>query len=87
MNNNNFTDFYNNFDTFNELMKFNQGKSIKIYTNIDNNKVFEGIVEQAGHDYIIISNPESEKWDLIFIKNINYINFLEKINKNNTFYS
>ena len=82
MNNTSFTPYFN---SFNLLISQNYGKNVKICTSIDNNKVFEGIIEQAGDDYIIISNPENNNWYLIFTKNINYIIFLEKIN-NNSFY-
>lgn len=82
MNNTNFTLYYNDFKN---LINQNYGKNVKIHTSIDN-KVFEGLIEQVGDNYIIISNPESSNWYLIFIKNINYIKFLEKINTSNHIY-
>jgi len=86
MNNTNFTD-YLNYNFLNNLLRQNYGKNVKIYTSIEDNKEFEGIIELVGDNYIVISNPDNEKWCLIFLTKINYIKFLEKMNINTNFYS
>ncbi len=43
-------------------------------------KVFTGIIEQAGKDHIIISNPQDGKWYLLLLIYLNYVEFEERIN-------
>ena len=68
-----------------DILKNNKGKKINISTIIPNSKeemqkTFNGILEQTGKDYLIISNPEDGKYYLIPIIYLNYIKFDEKIN-------
>ncbi len=64
---------------FNEenIFNFKKGQIIKIYIS---NNTLEGTIEDLANDYIIINNPTTNKWNLVPIKNINYIEFeaLEK---------
>jgi len=72
------------------LLKINQGKKVKIYMTFPNSeelKEFSGIIEQSGHDYIILSEPSTGKWKLLPIIFLNYITFDENINYEREFYS
>ena len=42
-------------------------------------KVFEGIIEQTGKDYILLSDPKTGNWNLLPINYINYVEFEENI--------
>ena len=66
------------------ILRLNKGKKAKIYvtvpgTNEYQNKLFEGIIEQAGRDHIIVSNPSGE-WYLIFMIYVDFVTFDEPIN-------
>ena len=68
-----------------DILKLNKGKLIKIYcsyphTETIKDKTFEGIIEIAGPDFLIISNRSTGQWSIILINNINYITCDEKIN-------
>jgi len=67
------------------VLKLNKGKKAKYYLTIPSSKegedkVFEGILEQAGSDHIIVSNPNNGEWYLIPIIYLNYVTFEENIN-------
>ena len=63
-------------------IKRNIGKKAKIHTTFPNNKeqLFEGIIENSGKDHIIISNPNTGKWNVIPFLYLNYISFEEPVN-------
>lgn len=67
-----------------DILKNNKQKKVIVYTitNSKENqeKIFNGIIEQVGKDYIIISNPEDGKHYLIPLIYLNYIKFDESIN-------
>ena len=72
------------------ILKFNKGKKIKIYTSFPNKedmKEFKGILENSGKDYITISDPQTGNWNLIPIIFMNYITFDENINYSTDFFS
>ena len=67
------------------ILRLNRGKYGKFYVSFpDSNewkdKVFTGIVEQAGRDHLIISDPSTGKWYMILMIYLNYVEFEEKIN-------
>lgn len=67
------------------ILRLNKGKKIKAYVSFPDstewrNKVFSGIIEEAGRDHLIISNPSTGEWDLILMIYLNYVTFDEKIN-------
>lgn len=71
------------------ILRLNKGKKAKLYVTIPGseeyqNKVFEGIIEQAGRDHIIVSNPNGE-WYLILMIYLNFVIFDEPINFINDF--
>ena len=67
------------------ILRLNKGKRVNAYVSFSDssewqNKIFSGIIEEAGRDHLIISNPETGKWYLIKIIYLDYIEFMEKIN-------
>ncbi len=67
------------------ILRLNRGKKAKAYVSYPDSvewrdKVYEGLIEQAGRDHLIMSNPDTGKWYLIRIIYLNYVEFDEKIN-------
>ena len=67
------------------ILRLNKGKMVKAYVSFPDstewrNKIFEGRIEQAGRDHLIISNPKNGEWYLILMIYLNYVTFDEKIN-------
>ncbi len=63
---------------------------MKVYTTIPGSKewqdkMFEGIIEETGKDYIILSNPAAGEWHIIPMMFFDYITFVEPINANNAY--
>ena len=66
------------------ILRANKGKTIKAYVSFPDasdwkNKIFEGRIEQAGRDHLIISNPNTGEWDLILMIYLDYVTFDEPI--------
>ena len=66
------------------ILRLNKGKKAKFHVTIPGSnewqdKIFEGIIEQAGRDHIIISNPNGD-WYLILMIYLDYVTFEEPIN-------
>jgi spore germination protein Q len=69
------------------ILRMNLGKVATIYMTFENNcewnaKIFKGVVEAAGRDHIIISDPTSGKRYLLLTVNLDYITFNEPLNYN-----
>ena len=69
------------------VLRLNKGKKIKAYFSFpDSNewkdKVFEGVIEEAGKDHLVISNPTTGKWDLILLMYLKFVEFDEPVNVN-----
>lgn len=63
----------------------NLGKVATLYMTYENNsewnaKIFKGVLEAAGRDHIIISDPATGKRYLLLTLNLDYITFDEQIN-------
>lgn len=69
---------------FINLLKSNKGKKVTIYMSFPlsdiKEKSFSGILEETENDYIILSNPTTGKWNMLFMLFMSYIEFDEKIN-------
>ena len=78
-NKNEIRDFNDNY--LENILKNNKSKKIKVYCSFPNNdnKLFEGILEDLGNDYLIISEPSTGKWNIIMTNYLNYIEFEEHI--------
>lgn len=67
------------------ILRLNKGKSVRAYVSYpDSNewrdKIYEGIIEEAGRDHLILSSPSNGKWYLIRMIYLDYVEFDEKIN-------
>ena len=69
------------------ILRLNKGKRVNAYVSYPDssewqNKVYSGIIEQAGRDHLIISDPTNGHWYLIRIIYLDYVEFMESINYN-----
>ncbi|TPG71251.1 spore coat protein GerQ [Brevibacillus laterosporus] len=67
------------------ILRFNRGKVATFYMTYENNsqwnaKIFRGVIETAGRDHIIISDPETGMRYLLLMLNLDYVTFDEEIN-------
>jgi spore germination protein Q len=67
------------------ILRMNLGKVATLYMTYENNsewnaKIFKGVLEAAGRDHIIISDPLTGKRYLLLTLNLDYITFDEPIN-------
>jgi len=67
------------------ILRLNRGKMATFYMTYENNrewnaKVFKGIIEAAGRDHIIISDPATGMRFLLLTLNLDYVTFTEPIN-------
>lgn len=67
------------------ILRGNKGKQVDIYMTFTDStewrdQVFSGILEEAGPDHIIISQPSTGNWYLLQIIYLDYIKFSEPIN-------
>ncbi|GER66327.1 hypothetical protein BpJC7_08300 [Weizmannia acidilactici] len=66
------------------ILRLNKGKMITLYATFENNrewnaKVFNGIIEAAGRDHVILSDPQTGQRYLIPMVYVDYITFSEEI--------
>lgn len=71
------------------LIRNNIGKQVCVYATFPNSNdfrdfKFNGILEQSGKDFIVLSEPSTGKWQLIPNIYINFITFDENINYNSS---
>ena len=67
------------------ILRLNKGKKVRAFysftdSTLHKDKVFEGIIEQAGRDHLIISDPTNGKWYMHLMIYLDYVEFDEKIN-------
>lgn len=65
------------------LLDLNKKKKAKFYIVIPSAKedvTIDGILEETGIDYIIVSSPSNGFWNIIPKKYLAYVSFDEKIN-------
>lgn len=67
------------------ILRANKGKKARVHITIPESvdykdKEFSGILEQAGRDHIIMSDPTDGKWYLILMIYVDFIVFDEAIN-------
>lgn len=65
------------------ILRLNKGKMAKVYCSYPDssswqNKIFEGRIEEAGKDHLIVSNPTNGEWYMILLIYINFVTFDEK---------
>lgn len=66
------------------ILRLNKGSKINAYVSFPDStdwrdKVFTGIIEEAGKDHLIIKDPMNGHWYLIRILYLNYVEFMEPI--------
>lgn len=67
------------------ILRMNLGKEATIYMTFENNrewnaKVFRGVLEAAGRDHIVLSDPNTGTRYLLLTINLDYITFDEPLN-------
>lgn len=73
------------------ILRLNRGKLATFYFSYPDSvewrdKTYTGIIEAAGRDHIIISDPKTGKWYLLLMIYLNYVEFEEKINYSPEYY-
>jgi len=73
------------------ILRLNRGKQVRIHmtfpdSNEFRDREFSGIIEQSGRDHIIISEPQTGKWQLLLMIYVDFITFDENINYSEEFY-
>ncbi|GIN40258.1 spore coat protein GerQ [Heyndrickxia oleronia] len=66
------------------ILRLNKGKLVTLHATFENNrewnaKIFKGIIEAAGRDHVILSDPQSGERNLIPMVYVDYITFSEEI--------
>jgi len=66
------------------ILRLNVGKVATLYMTYENNsewnaKIFKGVVEAAGRDHIIISDPQTGMRHLLLMVNLDYATFDEEL--------
>ncbi len=72
------------------ILRLNKGKKIKAYVSFPDSiewkdKIFSGVIQEAGRDHLIISDPATGKWYLILMIYLNYVEFEERINYSHSY--
>ena len=64
------------------ILRLNKGKKVKAYVSYPDSiawkdKIYDGIIEEAGRDHLIISDPKTGMWFMIRMIYLNYVEFEE----------
>ena len=67
------------------ILRLNKGRKVNAYVSFPDstewkNKIFSGLIEEAGKDHLIIKEVTTGKWFLIRILYLDYVEFMEPIN-------
>ena len=67
------------------ILRLNKGKQIRVHMTFPDSVEwrdleFKGILEEAGRDHIILSEPSTGKWQLLLMIYVDYVSFDEEIN-------
>lgn len=64
------------------ILRLNKGKEATVHMTFEGNnaQVFKGVVEAAGRDHIILSDPATGKRYLLLMVYLDYVTFDEEIN-------
>lgn len=73
------------------ILRMNKGKKVEVFMSFADSgewkdRIFKGIIEESGKDYIILSDPVTGNWYLLLIIYIDFIKFDEAINTSSSFY-
>jgi spore germination protein Q len=66
------------------ILRLNKGKLVTVFATFENNnqwnaKEFKGIIEAAGRDHVILSDPQTGMRFLIPMVHVDYVTFSEEI--------
>ncbi|WP_439098744.1 spore coat protein GerQ [Metabacillus sp. HB246100] len=66
------------------ILRLNRGKLATVYMTFENNrewnaKIFKGIIEAAGRDHIILSDPQTGMRYLLLMVYLDYVTFDEEL--------
>lgn len=83
----NYSDLSNEQSYIENILRINKGKIGKFYCTFPDSydwrdSVFNGRIEQAGRDHLIISNPNTGKCYMILMIYLNYVEFDEPVKYN-----
>lgn len=72
------------------LLRINKGRLATVYMTFNNNpewgaKVFKGLIESAGRDHLLLSDPQTGTQSLLLLVNLDYITFDEPIEHDSSF--
>lgn len=67
------------------ILRLNRGKRVRVHMTFPDSiefrdREFTGIIEESGRDHIILSEPDTGKWQLLLMIYVDFITFDEKIN-------
>ena len=64
------------------ILRLNRGKEVTVYMTFETREMqtFKGVIEAAGRDHIILSDPNTGKRYLLLMVYLDYVTFDEKIN-------
>ena len=67
-----------------DILNKNKGKKLKVYMSFSDSiewrdKVFEGILEAWGRDFLLLSDRKNNRWYMVWNIYINYIEFTEEV--------
>ena len=66
------------------ILRLNKGQRVRAYVSYPDSvewrdKIYNGIIEEAGKDHLIISDPNTGKWYLIRMIYLDYVEFDDRI--------
>lgn len=66
------------------ILRLNKGKTATVYMTFENNrewnaKIFKGVIEAAGRDHLILSDPQTGMRYLLLMVYLDYVTFDEEI--------
>ena len=67
-----------------DILNKNKGKKLKVYMSFSDSiewrdKVFEGILEAWGRDFLLLSDRKNNRWYMVWNIYIDYIEFNEEV--------
>lgn len=80
-------DIYTEQSYIENILRMNKGKKVRLYATFPDaqewrDRVFSGILEQAGKDHILINDRENDKWYLLPMVYLNFVEADERLNYN-----
>ena len=70
------------------ILRLNKGKKVRASypDSVEwKDKIYDGIIEEAGRDHLILSDPTTGKWFLIRLIYLNYVEFDDRINYSHSY--